>query len=80
MEDRRMAKTGGKYRMKDVTDKYIEMIESFEMDFVLARDNPTKFKLGDLQLKGKLLEDISLLEKLSYGLRYGKLKIVGDIE
>lgn len=64
--------------MKDVTGEYAKMIEAFECDFVLTRDDND---LSDLQKNlqnkdGRILRDIELLEKLSYGIRYGKVKIM----
>ena len=35
--------------MKDVTDKYINMIHSFECDFVLATCKYNDFDLSELQ-------------------------------
>ena len=61
--------------MKDITDIYIHMIESFECDLVLARDG--KKSLSQLDLKDyALAEDIELLERLSFGLRHGTIKII----
>lgn len=64
--------------MKDVTGEYVRMIEAFECDFVLARDDGEQLCLQEELEKGseRLLHDIELLEKLSYGLRYGKLRIL----
>lgn len=64
--------------MKDVTDRFIKMIEAFECDFVLAREKQTSLieLQTELQSKNeKLLKDISLLEDLSYGVRHGIIKI-----
>jgi hypothetical protein len=69
--------------MLDVTDEYKNMIESFECDFSLARDGEySLYQLEDtlkeenVEFNARLVKDIELLEKLSYGLRYEKLKIV----
>ena len=68
-------------KLKDLTEKYINMIEAFECDFVLAMDGARN--LGSLQqnIKEKepgLLKDIKLLQELSFNLRHGKLKIVEE--
>lgn len=64
--------------MKDVTDRFSKMIVAFKNDFVLARD------LGKglieiqtaLQSKNeKLLQDIELLEYLSFGVSHGTIRI-----
>ncbi|EET60332.1 hypothetical protein BRYFOR_07528 [Marvinbryantia formatexigens DSM 14469] len=74
---------------KDVTQEYARMLEAFECDFVLARDDGQEHGLDELQLKiengdKRLLRDIELLEKVVTGIRYGKIKIVemeaGSIE
>lgn len=69
--------------MLDVTDEYKNMIESFECDFSLARDGAYNLsqledalKKENIGFTTRLVKDIELLEKLSYGLRYKKLKIV----
>jgi hypothetical protein len=69
--------------MLDVTDEYKNMIESFECDFSLASDGEySLYQLEDtlkeenVEFNTRLVKDIELLEKLSYGLRYEKLKIV----
>lgn len=69
--------------MLDVTDEYKNMIESFECDFSLAKEGAYSLSQLEDALKEenvgfniRLVKDIELLEKLSYGLRYGKLKIV----
>lgn len=66
---------------KDVTQKYIDMIDSFECDFSLAKDREDNFSLSLLQYQldtnscPKLDKDIKLLEELSFGLRHGILTI-----
>lgn len=69
--------------MLDVTDEYKNMIESFECDFSLTRDGECNLsqledalKKENIGFNTRLVKDIELLEKLSYGLRYEKLKIV----
>ena len=58
-----------------VTKRYNKMIEAFECDMALVRDG--KKDISELDFKDpQLLNDIELLESLSYGLRYNKLKIV----
>lgn len=60
---------------KDVTAKFAHMVEAFECDLVLAKEG--KKNLAELDFSDKrLLEDVNLLEELSYRIRYGKLKIV----
>ena len=58
-------------RIVDVTDKFKDMIESFECDFVVAKDNPDKYSLNNLQKlieseNNKILKDIDLLQELSF--------------
>lgn len=69
--------------MLDVTNEYKNMIESFECDFLLVKEGAYSLSQLEDALKEenvgfniRLVKDIELLEKLSYGLRYGKLKIV----
>lgn len=68
--------------MKDITEKYVHMIEAFECDFSLAIDKDSDFDLGELQQQINeksnyiLLRDIYLLEELSFNLRHNKYKIV----
>lgn len=65
----------------DVTYKYENMIQSFECDFNLP------FNYGDFTIfddirrlienkNRRLCKDIELLQELSFGIRYGNLKIV----
>lgn len=66
---------------KDVTQKYVDMIDSFECDFSCAKDRKDIFSLSLLQYQldtnsnSKLDKDIKLLEELSFGLRHGFLTI-----
>ena len=68
---------------KDVTQKYIDMIDSFECDFSCAKDRGDFFSLSlsllqyqlDTNSNPKLDKDIELLKELSFGLRHGLLKI-----
>lgn len=67
--------------MKDNTREYAKMLEAFECDFCLVRDNGQEFGLDDLQAKIKnkderILRDIELLEKLSFGIRHGNIRIM----
>ena len=70
--------------MKDVTEKYVHMIEAFECDFVLAISKDSDFDLNELQQQIKeksnytLLRDIELLQELSFNLRYGKIKLIEE--
>lgn len=64
----------------DKTDKYVDMIEAFEGDFILAQNNP-HYPISKLQIMIKdkdeeLMKDIDLLSELSFYLRHGKAKIV----
>ncbi len=66
----------------DVTERYIDMIHAFECDFSLASDRLCPFELSELQEQlyeesnSKLLDDIKLLEELSFDLRHNNLRIV----
>ena len=65
----------------DVTNKYLDMIHSFECDFDLAKDRESGFKITELQEliddnNEVLMKDIFLLEELSFGLRHNQIKIV----
>lgn len=71
--------------IEDQTEKYADMIESFERDFSLAAEPNTKYGLDCLQVKiergnKRILADIELLKELSYGLRNGILRIVKQSE
>ena len=58
-----------------VTKRYNKMIEAFECDMTLARNGEKD--ISELDFKDpQLLNDIELLESLSYELRYGNLEIV----
>lgn len=67
--------------MKDVTSEYLDMIHSFECDFVLATDKESDFSLSEIQeqidknLNLKLNNDIELLSEFCFNLRHGFLKI-----
>ena len=68
-------------KQKDVTKRYENMIEAFECDFNLPF-NYNDFTMFDdlkrlIQNKNKrLVKDIELLQELSFGIRYGNLKII----
>ena len=67
--------------VKDVTKRYENMIEAFECDFNLPFDYNDFTMFDDLkrliQNKNKrLVKDIELLQELSFGIRYGNLKII----
>lgn len=70
--------------MKDVTSRYLDMLNSFSCDFSLACDKESSFTLFDLQYaideKSNfiLLNDIRLLIELSFNLRNGFIKIVEE--
>lgn len=68
-------------RWTDVTREYTDMIQAFECDLALAADPEKEYGLDDLQIKieqkdERLLRDIGLLEKLSFGVRTGRLRII----
>lgn len=60
--------------MKDMTEKYMYMVQSFECDMTLARDGKHPLEL-DFNNE-RVLKDINLLEELSFELRHGNAKIV----
>lgn len=66
--------------MKDVTDRYLNMIDAFSCDFNLAKEDDKESILILQELINdkdeRLLKDIDLLVELSYQLRYGKVKII----
>lgn len=68
-------------KQKDVTKRYENMIEAFECNFNLPF-NYNDFTMFDdlkrlIQNKNKrLVKDIELLQELSFGIRYGNLKII----
>lgn len=69
---------------KNVTDKYLDMIEAFECDFSVAKNYNEYEKLDWLKhsLKNQdkdLIRDIELLEELSFNLRHGKIKLMEEI-
>ena len=65
----------------DKTDKYVNMIEAFECDFSLAKENNTHYQISKLQaiIENRdegLMKDIDLLSELSFNLRHGRAKIM----
>ena len=67
----------------NVTGKYIEALQNFNLDFSLAIDKHIDFTIGELQemledKKSLLYKDCSLLSELVFGLSYGTLKIVKE--
>ena len=70
-------------KQKDVTKRYENMIEAFECDFNLPF-NYNDFTMFDdlkrlIQNKNeRLIKDIELLQELSFGIRYGNLKIIDE--
>lgn len=63
--------------MEDVTEKYTNMIQSFECDFsLLDIKQKSKVITKKFQVDERLKKDIELLQELSFGLRYGKIKII----
>lgn len=66
---------------EDQTKKYTGMIQAMECDFNLAMDPGSRYGLDDLQVKienhdGRIINDIELLQELSYGVRRGTVKII----
>lgn len=59
-------------------NEYIQMIDRFANDFELELYEPNKFNISKLikNKDGKLLEDINLINNLSFNLRHGNFKIV----
>lgn len=65
--------------MKDITPEFKDMIIAFGADFSLAtlHDSLEYVDFREL-IKSKnerLLKDIDLLQKLEFGIRYGRIKI-----
>ena len=68
-------------KQKDVTKRYENMIEAFEGDFNLPFNYDDFTMFDDLKrlIRNKnkrLVKDIELLQELSFGIRYGNLKII----
>ena len=69
--------------MKDITEKYQNMIEAFECDFanIDEKIQPNAFGENKIRIEfpitEKLFNDIKLLEELSFDIRHGKVKIMG---
>lgn len=64
--------------MNDVTYRYLSMIEAFDADFQLTKDKfegKERFAM-DLPTSTRLMDDIALLNRLMYELRYGNVKIM----
>lgn len=65
----------------DVTHKFEKMIQAFECDFNLPFNYGDFTMFDDLRRlienkNKRLCKDIELLQELSFGIRYGNLKIV----
>lgn len=76
-----LSKYAEENKFTDRTDKYMDMIEAFECDFSLAKENNSRYQISKLQtmIEDKdegLMKDIDLLSELSFNLRHGKAKIV----
>lgn len=72
-------------KTKDVTNKYLQMLEAFTSDFDLPyiHDDFAFFDGLKKLIKEKdeqMIKDIELLEELSFDLRRKKLKIVKILE
>ena len=70
-------------KQKDVTKKYENMIQAFECDFNLPFNYDDFTMFDDLKrlIRNKnkrLVKDIELLQELSFGIRYGNLKIIDN--
>lgn len=78
--------------MNDVSEKYKNMLDSFECDFDLILDNSygiTWFNQMIKRIKNKdklmkedeqFLKDLDLLSELSFNLRHGYCKIVENMQ
>lgn len=65
--------------MEDITERYINMIQSFECDFSLLDINTKRKNITkSFQVDERLIKDIELLKELSFELRYGKIKIIQE--
>lgn len=78
---RRMRSCPLKSSERNKTSTYAGMIQAIESDFSLAADPESGHGLDELQLKieqgdERLLKDIELLKALSFGIRYGRLRII----
>lgn len=68
--------------MKDITRKYINMIENFDYDFFLAGQDDVDFGLDELQeqieeeTNLRLLKDLELFREFAACLKYDKIKIM----
>lgn len=65
--------------MKDLSEKFVYMIEAFECDFDRALDDLSIVDNLKEAIKNKnerLLNDIELLRELSFLLRHGEAKII----
>ena len=67
----------------NVTEKYIKVLQNFNLDFSLAIDQHTDFTIGELQemLEDEdsvLYKDTLILSELVLGLLDGSLKIVKE--
>jgi hypothetical protein len=61
------------------TEKYNEMLISFDADFSLAVHGDTQLSEMEKLIKEgneRLLKDIELLSELAFNIRYGKVEIV----
>lgn len=68
-------------KSRDVTEIYARMIEAMENDFNLAAEPDNGHGLDELQIMiengdARMLADIRLLQRLSFGIRNGHLKII----
>lgn len=64
----------------NITDKYINMLDAFSCDFSKDKLEDNLNCYGDIQftfpVSKRLLNDIQLLQELSFNLRYNKVKII----
>ena len=72
-------------KTKDVTNKYLQMLEAFTSDFDILYNHDDFEFFDELKklIKEKdeqMIKDIELLEELSFNLRRKKLKIVKILE
>lgn len=67
--------------MIDITNEYAKMIKSFECGFSQEADPERDHRLDEVQFQieqhnERLIADIELLQKLSFGMKTGSLRIV----
>ena len=65
--------------MKDVTKRYVNMIESYFALLNIKPNEEGKEKIRvDFPMSKQLYDDVELLKELSFNLRHKKIKIVEE--